>query len=336
MRVLVTGGAGYIGSHTALDLLLAGHEVAVIDNLCTGHAEALRRVEALAGRSVPLLRVDLRDAAALSAAVGSWPADACVHFAALKAVGDSVSQPLDYYENNVGGMVNLLRALDAAGVRDLVFSSSAAVYGPPAALPLTEAAPAAPASPYGRTKRVCEQILEDLAAADPRWRITALRYFNPIGAHASGWIGEDPGALPTNLLPYVARVADGRLPELVVHGDDYDTPDGTGVRDYVHVVDLARGHLAALDRLVTGCATYNLGTGRGTSVLEVVRAFERASGRAVPLRVGPRRPGDVAACWADPSRAEAALGWRAELDLDAMCADHWRWQRNNPGGYPAA
>ncbi|RPH63165.1 MAG: UDP-glucose 4-epimerase GalE [Burkholderiales bacterium] len=334
-RVLVTGGAGYIGSHTVVELLRAGHEVVVLDNLANASAESLRRVERITGRAAPLVRADIRDEDALSALLRSQRFDAAIHFAGLKAVGESVARPLDYYDNNVAGTATLLRALAAADVRRLVFSSSATVYGDPERVPITEDARTGPTNPYGRTKWMIELMLGDLAAADPRWSISILRYFNPAGAHESGLIGEDPRGVPNNLMPYVSQVAIGRLPQLSVFGGDWPTPDGTGVRDYIHVVDLARGHLAALDRVLghRGAFTVNLGTGTGYSVLELVRAFERASGRAVPYRIVDRRPGDIAACYADPSAAATLLGWRAELGLERMCADAWRWQQANPQGY---
>ncbi len=334
---LVTGGAGYIGSHTCLELLHAGHRVTVVDNLCNSSRESLRRVRDLAGRDVVFHHVDINDAAALRRVFADGPFDAVVHFAGLKAVGESGRIPLRYYANNVTGTLELLKVMDEHDCRRLVFSSSATVYGDPARVPITEDFPLSATNPYGRTKLFIEEILRDLCAADPRWTCILLRYFNPVGAHESGRLGEDPRGLPNNLMPYVMQVAVGRLPELGVFGNDYPTPDGTGVRDYIHVVDLARGHLAALDRLggLAGCVPVNLGTGRGYSVLEMVAAAERASGRPVPYRVVPRRPGDVALCYADPARARELLGWHAERDLDRMCADHWRWQSANPDGYGA-
>jgi len=334
-QVLVTGGAGYIGSHTVLELLQAGWEVTVLDNLCNASAESLRRVARITGREAPLVRADIRDAAALAALLGSRRFDAVIHFAGLKAVGESVAQPLDYYDNNVAGTVTLLRAMAAGGVRRIVFSSSATVYGDPERVPIAEDARTGPTNPYGRTKLMIESILGDLALADPQWSIGVLRYFNPVGAHESGLIGEDPRGTPNNLMPFVSQVAVGRLPQLSVFGGDWPTPDGTGVRDYIHVVDLARGHLAALERLFAhpGPFTVNLGTGSGYSVLELVQAFERASGRKVPYRIVDRRPGDIAACYADPSAAASLLGWRAALGIERMCADAWRWQQSNPQGY---
>jgi len=336
MRVLVTGGAGYIGSHTVLCLLQAGHQVTVVDNLCNARYEALRRVMELAGRELAFHRVDLRDAEALRAVFRQEPFDAVIHFAALKAVGESVREPLRYFHNNLVGSLTLLQEMDAAGVRDLVFSSSATVYGDPDRVPIPETAPRRAVNPYGRTKLVVEEMLEDLQRAHPAWNILSLRYFNPVGAHESGRIGEDPSGIPNNLMPYVAQVAVGRLPVLHVFGGDYPTPDGTGVRDYIHVMDLAEGHLAALEHLQKrpGWLPLNLGTGRGHSVLEVVEAFQRASGRPIPYRVVDRRPGDVAVCYADPTRAREVLGWEARRDLDGMCQDAWRWQSLNPAGYP--
>ena len=335
MRILVTGGAGYIGSHTCLELLNAGHDLVVVDNLVNSNAESLRRVQALAGRSLAFHRVDLLDRPALEAVFAQAPLDAVVHFAALKAVGESVTIPLAYYHNNVSGTLSLCQVMQQFGVKTLVFSSSATVYGQPERVPITEDMPLGATNPYGRTKQMIEEILRDLAVSDPEWRVALLRYFNPVGAHPSGRIGEDPHGIPNNLVPYIAQVAVGKLPELLVYGDDYPTPDGTGVRDYIHVLDLALGHLRALERLqaVSGVVTYNLGTGRGYSVLEALGAFERACGRTLPYRVVGRRPGDVAASYADPSRANRELGWAAARSLDEMCADTWRWQSQNPNGY---
>lgn len=335
--VLVTGGAGYIGSHTCVALLEAGHDVVVVDNLCNSKPAALERVERIAGRKLRgFHRADVRDASALTRVFVEHRVDAVIHFAALKAVGESVAHPLAYYENNVGGLFSLVGAMEAADVRRFVFSSSATVYGDPATVPIREDFPTAPANPYGRTKLMCEEVLRDVGASDPRWQVVLLRYFNPVGAHRSGLIGEDPGGTPNNLMPYVSQVAVGRLPELSVFGGDYPTPDGTGVRDYIHVADLAAGHVAAVERMdaLPGVSCLNLGTGRGYSVLEVVRAFERACGRALPCRIVARRPGDVPAYWADPALAREVLGWEARFDLDAMCRDAWRWQSLNPGGYP--
>ncbi|MBL8520726.1 MAG: UDP-glucose 4-epimerase GalE [Betaproteobacteria bacterium] len=333
--VLVTGGAGFIGSHMCVELLSRGDHVAVVDNLCNSNQESLRRVQRITGRSVDFVRADVRDQVLLDAVFSSRKFDAVIHFAGLKAVGESVERPIDYYENNVQGTLALLRAMERAGVRTLVFSSSATVYGDPERVPIREDFPLKVTNPYGRSKLMVCDILRDLSKSDPRWRFALLRYFNPVGAHESGLIGEDPAGVPNNLMPYVAQVAVGKLPQLSIFGDDYPTTDGTGVRDYIHVVDLARGHLKALDVLERGdrLLTVNLGTGKGYSVLDIVKAFERASGRPVPYRIAPRRPGDVAACYADPSLARTLLGWTAEYDIDRMCADHWRWQSMNPDGF---
>ncbi|MGL1834204.1 UDP-glucose 4-epimerase GalE [Rhodocyclaceae bacterium SMB388] len=336
-RVLVTGGAGYIGSHTCLVLLEAGHDVVVVDNLCNGKREALSRVEGLCGRRLEGFHaIDVRDRVALRRVFAQHGLDAVIHFAALKAVGESVAQPLRYYDNNIGGTVALAEVMAEAGVKHLVFSSSATVYGDPASVPIDEGFPTSATNPYGWSKWMMERILSDVSAADPAWRIVLLRYFNPVGAHPSGQIGEDPHGLPNNLMPFVSQVAVGRLGELQVFGDDYATPDGTGVRDYIHVMDLAIGHLRALERIesLPSPMCINLGTGRGYSVLEVVQAFEHASGRRVPYRVVARRPGDVAECWANPALAERVLGWKAQWGIDEMCRDAWRWQSSNPDGYP--
>lgn len=335
MRVLVTGGAGYIGSHICLELLEAGHDVTVVDNLANGKREALRRVEALAQRPLDLFTADLSHKDDLSAAFSGPGIDAVIHCAGLKAVAESVTEPLRYYANNVAGTVALCEAMQRHGVGRLVFSSSCTVYGDAATVPITEELPPAPVNPYGRTKRMIEQLLTDLQAADPAWDVTLLRYFNPAGAHASGSIGEDPAGVPDNLFAFISQVAVGRRPELRVFGNDYPTPDGTGVRDYIHVVDLASAHVRALEPAEgPSLRVYNLGTGRGYSVLEVVDAFERASGRKIPYVIAARRPGDVARACADPSRAHAELGWRARRDLHEMCRDAWRWQSQNPNGYP--
>ena len=336
--IFVTGGAGYIGSHTCVELLNAGHQVSVFDNFSNSQPEALTRVEHITGKKPLLFQGDIRDKAALFEALRQSQATAVIHFAGLKAVGESVAQPLAYYDNNVVGTVRLLEVMNACGIKTLVFSSSATVYGDPQYLPLTEDHPLSATNPYGKTKLVIEDMLNDLYRSDTSWRINILRYFNPVGAHASGLIGEDPRGIPNNLLPYVAQVAVGRREFLNVWGNDYATSDGTGIRDYIHVVDLALGHLKALERLQQGpqCQAINLGTGTGYSVLEMVRAFERASGRAVPYQIAPRRVGDVAACYADPAQALALLGWQAQRGLDAMCEDTWRWQHNNPGGYAQA
>ena len=335
MRILVTGGAGYIGSHTCVELLQVGYDVVVVDNLSNSKEEALRRMEEITGQRVEFHKVDLLDEAGLEAAFATGPVEAVVHFAGLKAVGESVAQPLRYYHNNVTGTLVLLKVMQAHGVRDIVFSSSCTVYGDPHKVPITEDFPLTATNPYGWTKLIIEEILRDVHAAEHAWNVALLRYFNPVGAHHSGRIGEDPNGIPNNLVPYIAQVAVGRLRELSVFGGDYPTPDGTGVRDYIHVVDLAIGHLKALEKLRQnpGVVTYNLGTGRGYSVLEVVAAFERASGRKIPYRIVARRPGDVALTYADPSKANRELGWCAERGLDEMCADVWRWQSNNPDGY---
>lgn len=335
-KILVTGGAGYIGSHTTVALLQAGYKVVVLDNLCNSSAEALKRVAHLARREPGFVEGDIRDRAVLDRLFAEHAIDAVLHFAGLKAVGESVAQPLRYYDNNVHGSQMLLQACADAGVFNFVFSSSATVYGEPAQMPISEACPVGhPTNPYGRSKLMVEDMLRDVAASDPRWRIAILRYFNPVGAHESGLIGEDPNGIPNNLLPYIAQVAVGKLPELAVFGNDYPTADGTGVRDYIHVVDLAEGHLRALVALQTrtGAHVWNLGTGRGYSVLEMVRAFEEASGKPVPYRVAPRRPGDIATCYADPAKAERELGWKARRSLDEMMRDAWRWQSTNPDGY---
>jgi UDP-glucose 4-epimerase len=336
MTILVTGGAGYIGSHTMLALLMAGYKVVVLDNLCNSSAESLSRVKRIVGRDVTFVQGDIRDAALLVRLFASHNIDSVLHFAGLKAVGESVAQPLRYYDNNMHGSRTLLQACADSGVFKLVFSSSATVYGQPVQMPISEACPVGqPTNPYGRSKLMVEDMLRDLTTSDPRWRIAILRYFNPVGAHVSGLIGEDPNGIPNNLLPYVAQVAVGKLPELAVFGNDYPTPDGTGVRDYIHVVDLADGHLRALDALQTrtGTHVWNLGTGKGYSVFEMVKAFEVASGRRVPYRIAPRRPGDIATCYADPTKAEQELGWKAQRGLDEMMRDAWRWQQMSPNGY---
>ena len=336
MNVLLTGGAGYIGSHTAVECLEAGHEVLVFDNLSNSSVKSLERVAQIAGRRVEFVQGDIRDRAALRALFAKHAIDAVVHFAGLKAVGESVEKPLLYYDNNIAGSIALFEVMAEAGVKSVVFSSSATVYGDPATVPITEDFPLSATNPYGWSKLFIETMLRDIARADEGWSIALLRYFNPVGAHESGLIGEDPRGIPNNLMPYVAQVAVGRRPHLNVFGGDYPTPDGTGVRDYIHVVDLARGHVAALNRLhhkAGGVHTWNLGTGRGVSVLDMVRAFEAASGKKVPYEIVARRPGDVAQCWADPARAAHDLGWRAIHDLPRMCADAWRWQSNNPDGY---
>ena len=327
--ILVTGGAGYIGSHTCVELLAAGYDLVVIDNFCNSKPAVLERIEAISGRKLACHRADIRDRAALRAIFAAHPIDAVIHFAGLKAVGESVAQPLRYYDNNVSGSVALFEVMAEAGVRTLVFSSSATVYGDPHAVPIREDFPLSATNAYGRSKLMIEEILRDTARSDDAWRIALLRYFNPVGAHTSGLIGEDPNGIPNNLMPYISQVAVGQREELSVFGGDYPTVDGTGVRDYIHVVDLARGHLAALNALAKnpGVLTVNLGTGQGYSVLQVVEAFARASARPVPYRIVDRRPGDIAACYADPTLARELLGWQAERGLDAMCADAWRWQQ---------
>jgi UDP-glucose 4-epimerase len=336
--IFVTGGAGYIGSHTCVELLDAGYDVTVFDNFCNSHPEAVARVERITGKKLRLMKGDIRDRGALVAALRESGASAVIHFAGLKAVGESVTQPLAYYDNNVVGTLRLLEAMGECGIKTLVFSSSATVYGDPQRLPLTEDHPLSATNPYGRTKLMIEEILRDLHCSDASWRLGILRYFNPVGAHASGSIGEDPQGIPNNLLPFIAQVAVGRRGYLNVWGDDYPTPDGTGVRDYIHVVDLALGHLKALNALErlekkAECLTVNLGTGTGYSVLDIVRAFEQASGRSIPYKIAPRRSGDIASCYADPQRALELLSWRAERGLGAMCADSWRWQSGNPNGF---
>ncbi|MGA8148038.1 MAG: UDP-glucose 4-epimerase GalE [Gallionellaceae bacterium] len=327
--VLVTGGAGYIGSHTCVELLQAGHEVIVFDNLCNSKASVLERIGQIAGRQPQFIEGDIRDKAALERIFAGHSIAAVLHFAGLKAVGESVAHPLAYYDNNVHGSMVLFDAMMRHGVRTLVFSSSATVYGAPAALPIREDFPLGATNPYGRSKIMVEDVLRDVAVADPQWRIALLRYFNPVGAHDSGLIGESPSGIPNNLMPYISQVAAGKREFLSVFGDDYPTADGTGVRDYIHVVDLARGHLAALDHLgkSAGVITVNLGTGEGYSVLDMVHAFERASGKKIPYRIVGRRAGDIAACYADPQLAKALLGWRAEFGLERMCRDTWRWQQ---------
>ncbi|NQU41518.1 MAG: UDP-glucose 4-epimerase GalE [Lentisphaerae bacterium] len=338
MNVLVTGGAGYIGSHTVLELLQAGHEVCVVDNLSNSNPESLYRVVALTGRHADFHQIDILDKPALTAVVAGAGFDAVVHFAALKAVGESVAQPLRYYQNNITGTLVLCEVMREQGVRRIVFSSSATVYGDPHSVPITEDFPLHATNPYGQTKLMMEQILTDLHHADPDFQVALLRYFNPIGAHDSGRIGEDPSGIPNNLLPYISQVAVGRRETLSIYGDDYPTPDGTGVRDYIHVVDLAIGHLRALEKVAAnpGLLTCNLGTGAGYSVLEMIKAFEAASGRLIPYEVVPRRPGDIAECYADPTYAQQTLGWKAERGIEAMCRDAWRWQSENPTGYSAA
>ncbi len=336
MKLLITGGAGYIGSHTCVELMAAGHEVVIVDNLCNSSAEAVSRIEKIAGQVVRFYKADILDEAKLDAIFTCECPDAVIHFAALKAVGESVAKPLEYYKNNITGTLTLLKVMGAHDVRTIVFSSSATVYGDPATVPIREDFPLSATNPYGQTKLMNEQILRDLHRADNRWRVALLRYFNPVGAHKSGLIGEDPAGIPNNLTPYITQVAMGKRECLNVFGNDYDTPDGTGVRDYIHVVDLAQGHVAAVEKLSTmdgGVLTVNLGTGRGYSVLEMVHMFEEVSGRPIPYKIVDRRPGDIATCYADPSLAYELLGWKAKRGLREMCEDSWRWQSQNPNGY---
>ncbi len=335
MTILVTGGAGYIGSHTCIELLGSGYDVVVVDNLCNSSEESLKRVKQITGKDITFYQVDLLDREALTRVFQKEKIEAVIHFAGLKAVGESVSKPLKYYHNNVTGTLILCDVMRSFGVKDIVFSSSATVYGNPATVPIREDFPLSVTNPYGRTKLMLEEILRDLHTADPGWNVILLRYFNPIGAHESGLIGEDPKGIPNNLAPYITQVASGKLEVLGVFGDDYDTPDGTGVRDYIHVVDLAAGHVKAIGKLkaAPGVCTYNLGTGCGYSVLDLVGAFQEACGKEIPYVVKPRRPGDIATCYADPSLAEKELGWKAERGVKQMCEDAWRWQKNNPNGY---
>eukprot|EP01136_Pigoraptor_vietnamica_P003288 Opistho-1_new@32349 len=334
--ILVTGGAGFIGSHTVVELLSSNYQVVIVDNLYNASQESVRRVEQISGKRVAFYNVDIRDKANLARVFAAHKVHAVIHFAGLKAVGESSKIPIDYYQNNITGTLVLLEVMKEANVKRIVFSSSATVYGVPQRLPLDEEHPLSATNPYGRTKLFIEEILKDVAASDKEWSIVLLRYFNPIGAHKSGLIGEDPKGLPNNLMPYVAQVAVGRLPELSVFGNDYDTKDGTGVRDYIHVVDLAQGHVAALAKIESSpsaCLVYNLGTGTGYSVLEMVAAMEKASGRKVPYKIVPRRPGDVASVYANPAKATAELGWTAKRGLEEMCEDLWRWQQGNPNGF---
>ena len=330
MKVLVTGGAGYIGSHTCVELLNAGHEIVIVDNFINSKPEALEAIRTITGKDFAFHEADIRDRAAMDAIFDAHAIDAVIHFAGLKAVGESVAKPLEYYDNNLYGFITLAESMRARGVKTMVFSSSATVYGMNNPVPFSEEMPTSATNPYGFTKVMIEQMLKDLAASDGEWRVCLLRYFNPIGAHASGLIGEDPNGIPNNLLPYVAQVAAGRLKQLTVFGDDYDTPDGTGVRDYIHVVDLALGHLAALEYVKDhpGAEAVNLGTGRGTSVLEIVHAFEKACGHEIPYRIAERRPGDIAECYAATDKAARLLGWHAERDIDDMCRDGWNFARH--------
>jgi UDP-glucose 4-epimerase len=336
MKILVTGGAGYIGSHACVELLNAGYEVVVVDNLSNSKTESLKRVMEITGKSIIFEKIDLRDRDGLHGVFQNHKPQAVIHFAGLKAVGESVEVPLRYYQNNVSGTLVLCQVMAANAVKNIVFSSSATVYGDPATVPIREEFPLSATNPYGRSKLIIEDIFRDLSLSDDTWNIALLRYFNPVGAHGSGRIGEDPNGIPNNLLPYITQVAVGRLAELSIFGNDYPTKDGTGVRDFIHVVDLAKGHIAALEKIAAspGLVTYNLGTGMGYSVLELVRAFERASGKRLPFKFVPRRPGDVAICFADPTKAKEDLGWTAAKGIDEMCSDAWRWQMNNPDGYP--
>ena len=335
-KILITGGAGYIGSHTALELLNKGYEVVVFDNLSNSSEESLRRVEELTGKKVAFYEGDILDKEAHTAMFKAENVDAVIHCAALKAVGESVRKPLEYYHNNITGTLSLMGVMDEVGVKNIVFSSSATVYGSPEEMPITEACPkGACTNPYGQTKSMMEQIMTDVQKAKPDWNVILLRYFNPVGAHKSGRIGEDPKGIPNNLMPYISQVAVGKLEKLGVFGDDYDTPDGTGVRDYIHVVDLAVGHVKAIDYIFTnpGLDVINLGTGVGYSVLDMVKAFSKACGIEIPYEIKPRREGDIAMCYADPAKALKVLGWKAERGLDEMCEDTWRWQSQNPKGY---
>lgn len=336
MSILVTGGAGFIGSHTCVELLEAGYEVVVVDNLYNASRKSMDRIEQITGKKPTFYEADILDREALNKIFEKEQIDSVIHFAGLKAVGESVAKPIEYYYNNIAGTLVLCDVMRKHNVKNIVFSSSATVYGDPAFIPITEECPKGKiTNPYGQTKGMLEQVLEDIHVSDPEWNVILLRYFNPIGAHKSGLIGEDPKGIPNNLVPYVAQVAIGKLECLGVFGDDYDTPDGTGVRDYIHVVDLAKGHVAAIRKLEEkkGVLIYNLGTGKGYSVLDVVHAFEKACGKKIPYAVKPRRPGDIATCYADPAKAKAELGWEAENGIEEMCADSWKWQSMNPNGY---
>ncbi|MBR1471657.1 MAG: UDP-glucose 4-epimerase GalE [Lachnospiraceae bacterium] len=336
MSVLVTGGSGFIGSHTVVELQEAGYDVVVIDNLSNSSPKSLQRVEEITGKPVKFYQVDIRDREGLEKVFAAEQIESCIHFAGLKAVGESVKKPWEYYENNIGGTLVLVDVMRKHGVKDIIFSSSSTVYGDPDTVPVTEESPVKKCTnPYGSTKSMQETIFMDIQNADPEWNIVLLRYFNPIGAHPSGKIGENPNGIPNNLMPYITQVAVGRQPFLRVFGNDYPTPDGTGVRDYIHVVDLAKGHVKALNRIKAGCglAVYNLGTGKGYSVLEIVKNFEEASGVKIPYEIQERRAGDIAVNYADPSKAAREMGWKAELGIREMCADSWNWQKNNPNGY---
>ena len=336
MNILVTGGAGFIGSHTLIELIAAGHNPVVVDNLSNASPEAIHRVEKIVGQPTPFYEVDIRDREGLEKVFSQHTFDCCIHFAGLKAVGESVQKPWEYYENNIGGTLVLVDVMRKHGLKNIIFSSSATVYGAPETMPITEDCPKGTVTnPYGQTKSMLEQVLTDIQKADPDWNVVLLRYFNPIGAHKSGTIGEDPNGIPNNLMPYITQVAVGKLQQLGVFGNDYPTHDGTGVRDYIHVVDLAKGHVCALSAIEKKCglAVYNLGTGQGYSVLDLVHAFEKATGVKVPYVIKPRRSGDVAECWSDPSKAARELGWKAQYGIEDMCEDAWRWQKNNPNGY---
>ena len=336
MKILVTGGAGYIGSHTIIELDKAGHEVVVVDNLCNSSSKSLERVSGIIGKPIPFYQVDIRDRQGLDRVLCEHKVDACIHFAGLKAVGESCVKPFEYYENNINGTLVLIDALRSHGCKNIIFSSSATVYGNPAIIPITEDCPKGKCTnPYGQTKSMLEEIFIDIQKADPEWNVVLLRYFNPRGAHRSGLIGEDPNGIPNNLMPYITQVAVGKRAELGVFGNDYDTHDGTGIRDYIHVVDLANGHVKALEAIRRGCglAIYNLGTGHGYSVLDVVNAFVKANGVPVPYAIKPRRPGDISTCYSDPAKAERELGWKAQYGIEDMCRDSWNWQKKNPNGY---
>ena len=336
MAILVTGGAGFIGSHTVIELQNAGYDVVVVDNLANSSEKSLERVEKITGKKVPFYKVDILDREGLNEVFAKENIDSCIHFAGLKAVGESVAKPWEYYENNIAGTLTLVDVMRRHNVKNIIFSSSATVYGDPAIIPITEECPKGQCTnPYGWTKSMLEQILSDIQKADPEWNVILLRYFNPVGAHESGRIGEDPKGIPNNLVPYIAQVAIGKLECLGVFGDDYDTPDGTGVRDYIHVVDLAIGHVKALKKIQenAGLCIYNLGTGHGYSVLDIVKNFEKATGVKIPYVIKPRRPGDIATCYCDPTKAKEELGWEAQYGIEDMCADSWRWQKNNPNGY---
>ena len=336
MNILLAGGAGYIGSHTAVELLTAGHDVVIVDNYCNSCAEAVNRVEEVSGKKVVSYEADVKDKVAMAKIFAENKIDCVIHFAGLKAVGESVQKPIEYYRNNISGTLDMCDVMRNKGVKNIVFSSSATVYGSPEEMPITEECPKGQCTnPYGWTKSMLEQILSDIYKADNEWNVILLRYFNPIGAHPSGTMGENPNGIPNNLMPYITQVAVGKLKELGVFGNDYDTPDGTGVRDYIHVVDLANGHVKALKKIEenAGLCIYNLGTGHGYSVLDIVKNFEEANGIKIPYSIKPRRPGDIATCYCDPGKAERELGWKAQYGIKEMCADSWRWQKNNPNGY---